>query len=327
VIDDARKRELQAFLIDTRFSFSVAAVVQLRSALRQFEVRVLVTHGYKPNLIGYLACRHSRVAQLAFVHGYTWENRRVRLYEAIDRRLLRRLGRVTCVSQGTRTLLQGYGIDPARVEAIHNAVDSESAASVVAADLRAEFGLPATAAVLVAAGRLSPEKGHRYLVAALAHLAERNDLHVVLLGAGPEEAALRQQVQAAGLTQRVIFAGYRPGVLRYLAGADLVINPSETEGLPNVVLEAFAVRTPVVATDVGGVKELVIPGETGWLVPARDPAALAAGILSALEDRQRMAEFAANAYRHVATQFSFAHQAERLVGLYEELLAAGGGRR
>ena len=99
--------------------------------------------------------------------------------------------------------------------------------------------------------------------------------HLVLLGSGAEEAALRRQVEQSGLTRRVAFAGFRRDVLACLAAADVVVNPSFTEGLPNVLLEAFSLGRPVVATDVGGTAELVQDGRSGWLVPAGNPAALA----------------------------------------------------
>jgi glycosyltransferase involved in cell wall biosynthesis len=324
VLAQARARGLPTFWIDTRSSFSLRAVAQLHRQLVRFGVHVLVTHGYKSNLIGFLACMRSGVIPIPFVRGYTWENRRVRLYEACDRRLLRRFPQVLCVAEGTSRRLQGWGLEAQRVIVVHNAVDCESAAAVTAANLPAEFQLPPEVPVVVAAGRLSPEKGHRYLVEAIRLLHGRCDVSALLFGAGPEESALRRQIDAAGLGDRILLPGYRPGVLRDLAGADLVVNPSLTEGLPNVILEAFAVRTPVAATDVGGVRELVLPNETGWLVPAGDSAALATVIEAALADPGQRTRLAANAYEHVKRSFSFSLQAEKLVAVYERACAQPG---
>jgi glycosyltransferase involved in cell wall biosynthesis len=298
------------------------AILQLRRFLFEFGVRILVTHGYKSILVGYVACRGTGVVQIPFVRGYTHEDRGVRLYEAIDRRLLRRFPRIVCVSEATREALAGHGVDATRIDVVHNAVDCELAAGVVPVDLQTEFGLPREARVLVAAGRLSPEKGHRDLLEAMQLLLDlRPPPYLVVVGDGIEAAALRRQAASSGLQDRVVFAGFRRDVLGLLAGADVVVNPSLTEGLPNVILEAFSVKTPVVATDVGGVKELVIPGETGWLTPAADPAALARAIREALQDGRRACALGTNGWRHVSTHFSFSGHAERLTGIYCELLA------
>jgi glycosyltransferase involved in cell wall biosynthesis len=321
VTEAARALRLPAFLIDTRSQFSLIAVLQLRRQLVDRGIQVLITHGYKSDVVGYLACRGVDCVQVPFVRGFTGESWRVRRYEELDRWVLRRFRRVLCVSEGTRRILIGHGLAPDHVTAIHNAIDTTLAAGITPVDLRVEFDIPASARILVAAGRLSPEKGHRVLVAALAELATLEPpVHLVLLGSGVEEENLRRQASAAGLAGRVVFAGFRRDVLRYLAGADLVVNPSFTEGLPNVLLEAFALGRPVVATDVGGTSELVQPGNTGWLAPAGDPARLASTIREALHDPARATRFATNARELVSRSFTFTQQAERLIQVYEEAL-------
>jgi glycosyltransferase involved in cell wall biosynthesis len=324
VIERARARGLETFLIDTRSAFSPRAVGQLVRFLKAAGVEILVTHGYKSDLIGYLARRRAGVLQLPMVRGYTAESRRVRAYERLDRWLLRRFAHVLCVSDATRDLLSRHGIAREKVHVVHNSVDCDN--GVVPADLAAEFGLPRGAKVLVAAGRLSAEKGHRYLVEAMRLLdGEDPRVCLVILGSGHAAPELRRQIEAAGLTERVVLAGFVADVPRYLAGADLVVNPSLTEGLPNVVLEALSVGAPVVATDVGGVSELVIPGRTGWLVPARDARALAGAIASALSDRPRASDFGKRGYQWVSDSFSFAQQAARFSELCAGLLNGAWG--
>src|SRR5262245_6127145 len=180
VLEAARSLGLPAFWIDTRSQFSPLAVRQLRRQLADRDVGVLVTYGYKSNLVGALACRGTRVAHLPFVRGYTAENWRIRRYETLDRWLLRRTPRVLCVSHGTRRMLLRAGLDADHVTVVHNAIDCERVAAAAPVDLRAAFGLPADTRVLAAAGRLSPEKGHRYLIAALEKLASRHPpVHLV----------------------------------------------------------------------------------------------------------------------------------------------------
>jgi glycosyltransferase involved in cell wall biosynthesis len=323
ILDLARARGFETFMLDTRCPYSPAAAVQLRRSARRGALDVLVTHGYKANLIGALANWPARYLQLPILRGYTAEDAKLRLYEAIDRRLLRRFPRVLCVSDATRRLAIGFGLRPERLAVLHNAIDAPRAVSP--RDLRAEFQLPAGARLLVAAGRLSREKGHHLLIAALEILrAESPPIALLIFGSGREAPTLRAQIAAAGLDTQIKLGGFEPDILPVLAAADLVVNPSLTEGLPNVLLEALALRRPVVATAVGGVAELVAPGERGRLVAAGDPGALAAAIRAAFTEPQRTAALAEAGYRHLLAEFTFARQADVFMRLCHEALATHG---
>jgi glycosyltransferase involved in cell wall biosynthesis len=317
VLEAARERGLPVFAIDTRLPWSPDAARQLHRFLRAHRVDLLVTHGYKPNAVGFFMRRWVRMPQIAYVRGYTGETWRVRRYEALDRLLIRRgFSRVVCVSETTRRRLAEYGVAPERLLAVHNAV--EIPAGLVPASLREEFGIPERAPLLVAAGRLSAEKGHCFLVEALARLRGGVEPHAVLLGEGREHESLRKLARVLGVESRIHLAGFRTDVLPCLLAADVVVNPSLTEGLPNVVLEAQSLEVPVVATDVGGVAEILDGGRTGWLVRAGDPGALAAAIENALADRERAREKAAAGRQRMQEHFSFSLQAERLMAVYDD---------
>ena len=134
---------------------------------------------------------------------------------------------------------------------------------------------------------------------------------LVILGEGREAPALERQIASGGLEGRVVLAGFRPDIRPYLAAADLVVNPWLTEGMPNVVLEAMAAGAAVLATDVGGVGELIDPGRTGWLAPPGDAGALAEAIAAALADPARARALARAGAARAAESFSFEKQAER----------------
>lgn len=141
--------------------------------------------------------------------------------------------------------------------------------------------LPAAGPHLVAVGRLAEQKGFPVLVAALALAVPRlPGLHLTLVGDGPLRTGLQAQVAGAGLASHVTFAGWQDGsgVRAALARAQALVLPSFAEGLPVVVMEAMAAARPVIATMIAGVPELVLPGVTGWLVPAGDADALAGAI-------------------------------------------------
>jgi glycosyltransferase involved in cell wall biosynthesis len=316
IIEEAESRGVETFLIDTRSQFSPLAILQIRQKLERYDASVLVTHGYKSNLLGYLAGRGSRVPQIPFVRGYTAEDWRIRVYENVDRWILRRFQRIFCVSEGTRDVLGAYGLNRERCAVVHNAIDPEPGGRASPCDLR-EVGVPDDARSLLAVGRLSPEKGHRFLVAAMQD-PRLGGVHLVLLGDGKEGESLRKQAAELGVAPRVHFLGFQKDVLGHMAAVDLVVNPSLTEGLPNVVLEAFAVGVAVVATDVGGVAELVKPNRTGWLVPAGDPTALAQAIHEALTAPDQTRKLGEHGQALIREHFSFGGQAQRLMKLYDE---------
>ena len=175
---------------------------------------------------------------------------------------------------------------------------------------------------LVFVGRLVESKGLEILIAALPLVLQAlPEARLELIGDGPARAGLEAQVRELGLEGRVAFSGFLAEVAPRLAQADLMVSPSRIEGLPLAVLEAMAWSLPVVASDIPGHRELVRPGETGWLVPPDDPGALARGVIAALQDRQRSQSLAVNARALVKRDFSAEAMARRHVALYRRLLA------
>lgn len=174
-------------------------------------------------------------------------------------------------------------------------------------------------------GRLINGKGVADLLTATAALHRRGvPLRLRLCGDGPAAAELRAQVERLGLDESVEFLGEvdHDTALREMACATLFVNPSWTEGLPTTVLEAAAIGCTVVATDVGGTAEILDHGVTGWLVPARDPEALAVALESAVSDPEREAR-AAKLGEITRERFSW----ERTIAEFTAMLVGDGGDR
>ena len=190
-------------------------------------------------------------------------------------------------------------------------------------DARARLDLPARAPIVLTVGRFSEQKGHRYLLEAIpAVIAGAPDVCFVWVGQGPLEPELRQELAARGLLPHICFLGHHNDIPALMAAADLFVLPSLFEGLPLVVLEAMAAGLPVVGTRVCGTSEVVADGLTGRLVPSRDGAALAAGILEVLDRPEQAARWGAAGRRRVAESFSAARMAAETATVYQEL--AGG---
>ncbi len=125
-------------------------------------------------------------------------------------------------------------------------------------------------------GRLSAEKGHRFLIAAMPEiLAQEPEAQLLVVGAGPLEATLRAQVEALSLTERIQFLGYMQDVQTAYSRMDILIVPSLSDAFPLVILEGMMMELPIVAARVGGIAESILDGETGLLVPPGDSVALA----------------------------------------------------
>ncbi len=179
--------------------------------------------------------------------------------------------------------------------------------------------LPADLPVVICVASLLPYKGHGVLLEAM-YLLARDGLLVtlVLAGEGGERTSIEERAARLGL--RVLLLGERDDVPALLAAADVAVLPSFEEGLSNAVLQAMAAGCPIVATDVGGNAEAL--GETGLLVPPRDPAALAAAIASVLQDSESATRLATAARERARSMFSMDVMVERHIRLYESLIPA-----
>jgi len=296
-------------------------IADVAAELRRERADLLVCHGYKADVIGWFAARRVGIPVVAVSRGWTAHTRKVRAYETLDRRMLRRMDAVVCVSAGQAAKVARAAIRPDRLHVIHNSIDParfHNGATGGRAILEGLFASPRSA-IIAAVGRQSPEKGFDQLVDAARLLARDDDrIGIVLVGDGPDRSMLEALVRDWRLQSSVVFMGFRGDVDRLLPGADILAQSSHTEGLPNVVLEACAAGLPVVATDVGGTSEIIEDGVNGFLVPAADPKALAQRLLDLVRSRDLRHQMGSRGRDLVRARFSFARQA----AAYEELFVA-----
>lgn len=204
---------------------------------------------------------------------------------SVNRLTYGRNAAVIAVSAAVADSLAGYPGPAPRV--IPNGITFDVAPEEVTA-VRSELGLAPGQKLVVHVGNIRPHKGHENLIAATAIIAAaRPDVLVVSVGAEKFDgdlARVRASAESGGVSSHIRFLGRREEARAFLAAADVVVNPADFEGLPLAVLEGLSLGKPVVATDVGGVPTVVIDGVTGRLVPPKDPRALAAGVLEALDN-------------------------------------------
>ncbi len=174
---------------------------------------------------------------------------------------------------------------------------------------------------MVTAGRLSTEKGHRYLVEAIAKCHPSNKkIYYMFCGEGPCLEELKKQSQRLGVENRCLFVGFQRDLQKIFRAMDLFVLPSLTEGLPNVVLEAFSWAKPVVVTPVGGVPELVEEGVNGMFVPPQNSDLLAEAMTRILDEPQMRHKMGLAGFDTVKKDFGFVAQARKLERVYSEIL-------
>ena len=299
-------------------------VSHLSRILAQRKGCLLCTHGFKSNVVGYLASRATHTPHVAFLRGFTAENKRVIFYEMLERQALKRADRVVCVSEKQAeeiAVLRGKRRRPPFV--VKNAMlppysrhyDREPVS-------RKSIGIPDNAFVFGSVGRLSAEKGHRFMISAFHQLCAQTPaetpLHLIVVGDGREQKPMEEQASHLGIREKIYFAGFQGNCTEWMQLMDCLVQPSLTEGTPNAVLEALCLRVPVIASAVGGVPDLIVDGRNGLLVPAGDVDRLAIAMKKMWSSPELKNEFAVAA-AELTREYTSAHQRTKYIQLYDEV--------
>jgi glycosyltransferase involved in cell wall biosynthesis len=300
----------------------VRTVGRLVSIIRHRRIRLVHTDAPRATFYAGLASTISGAALLWHVRACSgdWSDRWLAAFS--DRLIL--------VAEALRPRFRFHvaGEDQPKLAVIHNGVELEvpAALELQRAALRARLNVQPGTAVMAAVGRVEPLKGTEVLLEALSRLP-RGCRDYRLLLVGPVDATYREKLQGLAerlqLAGRVEFVGYQASVQPWIAVADILVHPSIYEAFPRVILEAMVLSKPVVASRVGGVAEAVVDGETGLLVPAEDPDALATALARCLTDvslRERMGKAGRE---RVAASFSAEHHAHLVEAEYRRLVGTG----
>jgi glycosyltransferase involved in cell wall biosynthesis len=232
--------------------------------------------------------------------------------------------RIIAVSQGVKDVLVDYGVAPEKVEVIYSGSDPlKYREGLDGSGIRAEFGIaPDAPLVGKIANFYHGWKGHDTFLEAASMLSlGRPDLRFLLAGHKTDSEKMTGMIEAAGLSGKVVQAGYRTDVPQVIAALDVSVNtPRAGEGLSGAVRESLAIGRPVVATDVGGNRELVRDGVTGLLIPPEDPDALADAIARLLDDRELARGLAGAGATFVRENLTIERMIDETEALYRKIL-------
>ena len=244
------------------------AVAGLTGWLRANHVDVVQSFLPRANIVSRLANRLSRKGRPHLSAERSTDFNRSDLVLYLNRWTSRWTDRVLAVSPSVRDVLVNRDRLPqAKIYVLENGLDLREADNCEEVDLRSELGVEKDDVLFCAVGRLIPDKGYKYLLRAIADLPSGRRPHLALVGEGPEESLLRKVISDLNLDSHVHILGFRNDVLGLLKDVDVAVLSSLEEGIPVVLLEAMACRLPIISTDVGGIRDILVDGETGILVP------------------------------------------------------------
>jgi glycosyltransferase involved in cell wall biosynthesis len=225
------------------------------------------------------------------------------------------------MSEAMRQQLVSSGISASKIVVLHNAILLDDyRGGYSGAGLRPEYGIREDEKVIAIIGRLSAEKGHDVFIDMASRICEKlHNVQFLIVGDGPMLAQCKRRVAELKLQDHVKFTGYRDDMNDIYASIDILAITSFTEGLPNVLLEAFAHAKPVVATSVGGIPEVVSHGESGFLVRAGDTDELVRHMMKLVEEPGLASQMGMNGRRTIHERFSFTSRTRELEKVYERM--------
>jgi glycosyltransferase involved in cell wall biosynthesis len=322
VIDEAEKRGLRTVVFDSQGRVDFRTIIQIKRFLREHRIDILHSHGYKPDIIGFLATLSGGTRWVATNHVWHPISGKLRLYEGLDAFVLRFAGRTVAVSSEIRQELISTRVPAANIRVIENGIDIDPfAQSRSAATLKEVLGMREHDVVVTIVGRLSPEKGHRtFLLAAKRVSSKNSNIKFLIVGDGPMAEELRSETIKLDLKDCVVFAGFRRDMPAIYALSDVLVNASTIEGLPITILEAMASRVPVIASRAGGIPDVITDNETGLLIDAHDVDALERSIERLIDNPTERQRLAAAAFELVTTKYSFRRMCDAYRRVYREVL-------
>lgn len=283
-------------------------ISELRTALKKEQIKIIHSHGFKATLYGKLALSGSKKLIVTH-HGKTGHTLKVKVYEFLELQVMKRASAVIAVSQEMKTMLLGSGIKHAKCHVVENFMTSP---------LLHQIPRHQASKKLLFAGRLSPEKGCSVLIEAMDKVRSL-DLHLTILGDGVEMAKLQARTKELGLNENISFLGFKSNVNEYMVTSDALVMPSFREGQPLTLIEACCLGIPIVASNVGGIPELVT--KNGLLHKSGDVDGLA-NVLKELDGRIVELKWVANQMKtDFVNRFSAATWACRTLEIYENVLS------
>lgn len=301
-----------------RYKFDYNTLVELRQFIVENKINLIHTHGYKANIYTYLSTLWMAVFQVATCHNWIDSSLKMSLYSRIDRYLLRKADSVVAVSDEVKAKIEKAGVKRNKVKTINNGI-SFNKKDMIPAEVKAvrkTLAIPENAIVVGSVGRLSEEKGHRYLLEAFLEIIKENqDVYLLIVGDGD----LKAELELSYNSPQIIFAGFRRDLDALYPCMDIFVLPSLVEGLPMALLEAMSWSLPVIATGVGQIPKVIEDKVTGIITPAGSSSDIKEALLTLIKNPSKSKEFGRNGHDKVKDLYSAEQMADQYIALYQDL--------
>lgn len=318
LLEEVAKRGRKTFAIRCIKRIDIRSLRQLLSVLRKNEIDIVHCHEMKSRLYGLVASRALKLPIITTNHNWGKANRLVTTFGYLDLFYMRFFDRIIAVSKELRQRMLNFGIPTKKISVIINGIDMREFKKTrnSAFGLKKSLGIRKGMRIVGSVGRLSKEKGYKYLLeAATKVLREIPDVCFLIVGDGPLRAELAQYAKALGIYDRVVFTGFRKDIKDFYSLMDVYALTSSMEGMPMAMMEAMATGVPVVAVNVGGISNIIRHNENGILLNSNDPGKLSESILYLLTNHIESAGIAANAKITIRQD----HSAEKMAKQYEDM--------
>ncbi|RMF97449.1 MAG: glycosyltransferase [Candidatus Schekmanbacteria bacterium] len=321
--DELEKRGIPVYLVPFKGRIHPQSLFSLSQLLKKMKAQIVHTHMYRPNVSGTLSAKIAKIPVIiSNVHNVSqWDTRRQII---MDRFVNRFRDCVIAVSNEVkRDFMEKTGIKEDKCCVIYNGVDTEVFTPADRSkEFLEEFGIGEDEKIIVNSARLMPQKDHKTFLYAAKEVIKNfaGKVRFCIVGRGKCREEIKRLAYNLGIDDKVIMTGKRDDMAKIFQSSHISVLSSLKEGFSNVVLESMSCGIPVVATDVGGNKEAIVDGETGFLVKVEDYIDMANKIIMLLENESLRREFGKKARKRVLENFSIEKMIEKTEDLYSKLL-------
>jgi len=318
----ACEAELSVLPFKMRNEFDLPAILRLAWAMKRKKCLLVHFHDAHSAAVGSVAASLAKVPFRIITRRVDFPLKKNYFSR---RKYMKNVDAIIAISEGVKKVLVEGGVDPENVEVISSGIDfssfEEDSVALTSKDyLHREFSLAVDDYLVGIVAHLADHKGHQYLIQATKILKQQAPkIKTIIVGEGPLSMELDRQAKELDVEDIIFFLGFRKDIPKILSSLDLFVLSSHLEGMGSSILDAMASRLPVVATKVGGIPEVVIHGETGLLVPPRNPSALARAILMLYSNKTLASRLGQKGYELVHRKFSAEAMADKVVRLYEKI--------
>jgi glycosyltransferase involved in cell wall biosynthesis len=318
----ACEAELPVLPFKMRNEFDLPAILRLAWAMKRKKCLLVHFHDAHSAAVGSVAASLAKVPFRIITRRVDFPLKRNYFSR---RKYMKNVDVIIAISEGVKKVLVEGGVNPVNIEVISSGIDfssfEEDSLALASKDyLHREFSFAVDDYLVGIVAHLADHKGHQYLIQATKILKKQAPkIKTIIVGEGPLSMELDRQAKELDVEDIIFFLGFREDVPKILSSLDLFVLSSHLEGMGSSILDAMASRLPVVATNVGGIPEVVIHGETGLLVPPRNPSALARAILRLYSDKTLASRLGQKGYELVHRKFSAESMADKVVRLYEKI--------